>query len=180
MRGKQSRSSALTRQNDLNSNDLSSINWPMATSDPTARLRFGFALVGLARRWRRALDERMDALGLSDAAWPPLVHLDRSGDGITQNELAARCGIDGSSLVRLLDKLSEGGLIERRVSPTDRRSRLVFLTTKGRRVLTSVYRILQDAEIAMLRDINDRQLQSTLDVFERIERRLADPDETIS
>ncbi|MGJ5179302.1 MarR family winged helix-turn-helix transcriptional regulator [Bradyrhizobium oligotrophicum] len=149
----------------------------MATSSSTARLRFGFALVGLARRWRRALDERMGVLGLSDAAWPPLVHLDRPGDGITQNELAARCGIDGSSLVRLLDMLGERGLIERRVSPHDRRSRLVLLTTKGRHVLTSVYRILQDAEIAMLTDIDDQQLQSTLGVFDRIERCLARPDE---
>jgi len=137
----------------------------MSTSASNARLRFGFALVGLARRWRRELDERMAALGLSDAAWPPLVHLDRSGDGITQNELAARCGIDGSTLVRLLDMLAEQGLIERRVSPTDRRSRLVFLTAKGRRSLTSVYRVLQQAEVTMLRDIDDKHLQATLDIF---------------
>ena len=52
-----------------------------SASDP--RLHFGFALVGLARRWRRAFDGRMATLGLSDAAWPPLLHLDRSGDGIT-------------------------------------------------------------------------------------------------
>ena len=138
----------------------------MAPSASTARLRFGFALVGLARRWRRALDERMGALGLSDAAWPPLVHLDRSGDGITQNELAARCGIDGSSLVRLLDMLGERELIERRVSPTDRR----------RRLLTSVYRVLREAESAMLRDIDDTRLQATLDMFDRIEQRLIEGD----
>lgn len=148
----------------------------MAPSASTARLRFGFALVGLARRWRRALDERMGALGLSDAAWPPLVHLDRSGDGITQNELAARCGIDGSSLVRLLDMLGERELIELRVSPTDRRSRLVFLTAKGRRLLTSVYRVLREAESAMLRDIDDTRLQATLDMFDRIEQRLIEGD----
>lgn len=144
---------------------------PHSASDD--RLRFGFALVGLARRWRRALDGRMAALGLSDAAWPPLVHLDRSGDGITQNELAARCGIDGSTLVRLLDILGEQGLVERRVAPADRRSRLVFLTAKGRRTLTSVYRVLQQAEVAMLRNIDDKQLQVTLDAFAQIEQHLA-------
>ena len=57
--------------------------------------------------WRHALDGRMAALGLSDAAWPPLVYLDRSGEGVTQSELATRCGIDGSTLVRLLDILGE-------------------------------------------------------------------------
>jgi MarR family transcriptional regulator for hemolysin len=140
------------------------------------RLRFGFALVGLARRWRRALDARMAALSLSDAAWPPLVHLDRAGDGITQNELAVRCGIDGSTLVRLLDILAEQGLVERRVSPADRRARLIYLTPKGRRALTSVYRILRQAEIAMLKDIDDERLHATLGVFVQIEHRLAKED----
>jgi MarR family transcriptional regulator for hemolysin len=151
---------------------------PKSASD--ARLRFGFALVGLGRRWRHALDGRMAALGLSDAAWPPLVYLDRSGEGVTQSELATRCGIDGSTLVRLLDILGEQGLVERRISPTDRRSRLVFLTTKGRRALTAVYRVLQEAEVAMLREVDDKRLQTTLDVFAQIEQRLAEPDQGAS
>lgn len=145
----------------------------MPSSASTARLRFGFALVGLARRWRHALDARMGALGLSDAAWPPLVHLDRGGDGITQNELALRCGIDGSTLVRLLDILGEQGLVERRVSPTDRRARLIYLTAKGRRALGAVYRVLEQAEVAMLKDVDDEHLHGTLEVFAQIERRLA-------
>jgi MarR family transcriptional regulator for hemolysin len=158
--------------NSLYPNRFYSNELPMTASAANPRLRFGFALVGLARRWRRALDERMATLGLSDAAWPPLVHLDRSGDGITQVELAARCGIDGSTLVRLLDLLGEQGLVERRACPTDRRSRLVFMTAKGRRSLASVYRVLQQAEVEMLRDIDDRRLQATLDVFKQIEGRL--------
>ncbi|MBV8510829.1 MAG: MarR family transcriptional regulator [Xanthobacteraceae bacterium] len=151
----------------------------MPSHPSDVRLSFGFALVGLARRWRRALDRRMAALGLSDAAWPPLVHLDRSGDGITQNELATRCGIDGSTLVRLLDLLSEQELIERKISPTDRRSRLVFLTAKGRRALTLVYRVLQQAEVAMLKHIDDKSLRTTLGVFTQIEQRLAVANEKI-
>ena len=72
--------------------------------------------------------------------------------------------------------LGERELIERRVSPTDRRSRLVFLTAKGRRLLTSVYRVLREAESAMLRDIDDTRLQATLDMFDRIEQRLIEGD----
>ncbi|MDR3468148.1 MAG: MarR family transcriptional regulator [Xanthobacteraceae bacterium] len=119
----------------------------------------------------------MAALDLSDAAWPPLVHLDRAGDGIGQTELAARCGIDGSSLVRLLDRLSELGLVERRVSPTDRRSRLVFLSPAGRQALASVYAILKDAEVEMLSDVDDAELTMMLAVFRRIEARLKNDQE---
>ncbi|MBS0469189.1 MAG: MarR family transcriptional regulator [Proteobacteria bacterium] len=53
------------------------------------------------------------AEGLSDAAWTPLVHLHRLGDGISQTDMAAAEGLDGSSLVRLPDMLVAQGLIER-------------------------------------------------------------------
>lgn len=150
----------------------------MTEGHSTSRLRFGFALVGLARRWRRALDERMAEIGLSDAAWPPLVHLDRSGEGASQGELAARCGIDGSTLVRLLDLLETRGLVERRVSPTDRRARLIYLTPAGRETLAAVYDVLKESEIAMLADVEDAELASALDVFGRVEERLAGSGKT--
>ena len=47
---------------------------------------------------------------------------------------------------------------------------------KGRRLLTSVYRVLREAESAMLRDIDDTRLQATLDMFDRIEQRLIEGD----
>ncbi|MGO4611814.1 MarR family transcriptional regulator, partial [Variovorax sp. 2RAF20] len=76
--------------------------------------RIGIRLVGLARRWRQALDARLSSAGLSDATWAPLIHLHELGGGISQSELAAAVGLDGSSLVRLLDILVEQALIERR------------------------------------------------------------------
>ena len=91
-----------------------------ASSSPRARLGVRFAL--LARRWRRVLDARLAASGLSDATWVPLVHLEESGGGVTQKELAALVGIEGSSLVRLIDILGRQGLVERRVDTTDGRA----------------------------------------------------------
>ena len=102
------------------------------TPPAPARLRFGIKFVLLARRWRQALDQRLAEVGLSDATWAPLVHLWESGGGISQKDLAALVGIDGSSLVRLLDILAGRGLVERRMDPADRRTRLVFLTEAGR------------------------------------------------
>ncbi|WP_410859550.1 MarR family winged helix-turn-helix transcriptional regulator, partial [Paraburkholderia sp. SIMBA_054] len=56
---------------------------------------------------------------MTDATWVPLVHLHQTGGGLTQKELAALVGIDGSSLVRLLDILCRQGLAERRVDERD-------------------------------------------------------------
>lgn len=138
----------------------------------TPRARFGFAFVLLARRWRRLLDRRIGALGLTDATWTPLIHLQMAGDGISQTELAALVGIEGSSLVRLLDILVARGLVERQADPRDRRTRLIVLTEAGRAVLGDIRRVLDEAEAEMLADAGDEELAAALGLFARIDRRL--------
>lgn len=126
----------------------------------------------LARRWRRSLDRRLATLGLTDATWTPLVHLQESGDGISQKDLAARVGIEGSSLVRLLDILVRGGLVERRTDEGDRRTRLIFLTDAGRQTLKDIRRELWLGEAELLADLTDAEIAALLDAFARIDERL--------
>ena len=137
------------------------------------RLRFGFQLVGFARRWRRELDRRLADVGLTDATWAPLIHLHEAGEGNSQKELAALVGIDGSSLVRLLDILAGRGLIERRVEESDRRTRLVFLTPAGREAVEDIRAQLLQAETAMLGDLSDDEISIILKAFDKVDQRLA-------
>ena len=51
-----------------------------------------------------------------------------SREGVSQAEVAAWLGIEPIALVRMLDKLHEEGLVERRSHPTDRRVRTLWLT----------------------------------------------------
>ena len=60
-----------------------------------------------------------------------MIGLHRLGDGISQSELAAAIGIDGSTLVRLLDMLVEQDLIERQPHPHDGRATGLQLTPQG-------------------------------------------------
>ena len=53
---------------------------------------------------------------------------------IDQNGLAARLGVDRNTTSLLVDRLEAKGLLERRVSPEDRRARLLRLTTRGERL----------------------------------------------
>ncbi len=144
-----------------------------ALTDP--RHRIGIRLVGLARRWRQALDARLSASGLSDATWAPLMHLHELGsdNDVSQSALAAAVGLDGSSLVRLLDILVERGLIERRPHPEDRRVKLVHLTPAGRRTVAALRKQLQTIESELLADIGEQDAQTLLRAFERIEARIA-------
>jgi MarR family transcriptional regulator, transcriptional regulator for hemolysin len=60
-----------------------------------------------------------------------LVRLDRC-EGLKQSELAEILDLQPITLTRLLDKLCESGLIERRSDPADRRAKRLFLTAAAR------------------------------------------------
>ena len=53
-------------------------------------------------------------------------------DGQTQTQLQQTVGMDHSTIVRTLDRMARDGLIERRLSPSDRRAFEIYLTEKGR------------------------------------------------
>jgi MarR family transcriptional regulator for hemolysin len=144
----------------------------MEASSASPRSRFGIEFVLLARRWRRALDRRLGMVGLTDATWAPLVHLWESGDGISQKDLAALVGIEGSSLVRLLDILASRGLVERRTDEIDRRAKLIFLTEAGRAAVAGIRLELSRGEAEMLADLSDAEIAAMLDAFGQIGRRL--------
>ena len=128
----------------------------------------------LARRWRRAIDSRLAAAGLTDATWVPLVHLHETGGGITQKALAQRVGVDGSSLVRVLDILCRQGLVERRADASDGRARLIHLTATGQHRVAQILRELAAAEQPLLAGLSDAALAAMLDGFDRIEARMQD------
>ena len=140
------------------------------------RSRFGIKFSLLARRWRRAIDAHLMASGLTDATWVPLVHLKQTGGGITQKELAALVGVDGSSLVRVLDILAREGLVERRRDESDGRANLISLTPEGEDRVGEIRRELARVESVMLSELSDRDIAAMLAHFETIERRMSEPD----
>lgn len=112
-----------------------------AETTDSRQQRFSAAAVLLqdtARAWRLKLDQRLRPLGLSQAKWRTLVLVNRAGDGVTQKHLADLMGIEGPTLVRLLDRLEADGWVERRVCPRDRRNRLIHLSAKSRDMLVRI------------------------------------------
>ncbi|WP_147180441.1 MULTISPECIES: MarR family winged helix-turn-helix transcriptional regulator [Alphaproteobacteria] len=136
------------------------------------RREFGFRLVGLSRRWRHYVDEGVAAAGLSDATWAPLFHLHRAGGGLLQKELAARIGLDGSSLVRLLDILEGLGLLQRHTEADDRRAKRLYLTSAGTERVQEIMGRLVPLENDLLQDLGDAEIAVVLSAFEKIEARI--------
>jgi len=97
----------------------------------TLNREFAFTLNDVARMLRTYADHRAGQFGITRAQWVVLVRLDRS-EGLKQSELAEVLDLQPISLTRLLDKLCECGLIERRPDPVDRRAKRLFLTPAAR------------------------------------------------
>ncbi|WP_345798467.1 MarR family transcriptional regulator [Castellaniella sp. MT123] len=148
------------------------------TSSPGPRARFGIRFSLLARRWHHVLDAHLVQAGLTGATWAPLIHLDETGGGMTQKDLALLVGVDGSSLVRVLDILERQGLIERQRSETDGRARLVHLTPEGKRHVADIRRELGQGERALLADLSDDEILVLLQCFDRIDSRITDLENT--
>jgi len=95
---------------------------------------FAFILNDVARLLRTYADHRAAQFGITRAQWVVLVRVQRS-EGLNQSELAEILDLQPITLTRLLDKLCDSGLIERRPDPTDRRAKRLFLTAAARPVL---------------------------------------------
>jgi MarR family transcriptional regulator for hemolysin len=88
----------------------------------------------VARMLRTYADHKASQFGITRAQWVVLVRLDRF-EGLKQAELAEMLDLQPITLTRLLDRLSECGLIERRPDPNDRRAKLLYLTPKAKPLL---------------------------------------------
>lgn len=117
-----------------------------------------FRLAYLTRCWRKVLDAEFQSSGLTDATWRPLLHLSILGDGVRQKDLAASVGIEGPSLVRLIDTLVVKGLIQRSEDGTDRRAKLLCLTPEGQLIVARIKEIVAPLENELLSPFSDSDI----------------------
>ena len=94
------------------------------------------ALALVIARMRDIWHKRMRAIDLTP---PQSIALRKLLDGpLPMGSVAEVLSCDASTLTGIADRLEERGLIERRVDPSDRRVKLLALTTTGRELVTSI------------------------------------------
>lgn len=110
-----------------------------------------------------ALSQRINALvhrsgggGLSFNQFAVLEQLSRAPEGETPARLAARLGLAKATMTNIVGKLRDGHLVQTEENPTDRRSKLVFLTTRGRSARTSILASLDP----LLKTLTDKDAAS--------------------
>ncbi len=139
---------------------------------------FGFLIHDVARLLRKNFSRRVQSVGLTQEQCRVIVHLSRC-EGIQQVDLAELLEIKPITLARLLDKLQESGLIERRVNPDDRRAFRLYLTRAAHALLKKILAIGAATRSDAYRHISASDLQMTFSVLSRLKANLADAEDTL-
>ncbi|AAM39133.1 MarR family transcriptional regulator [Xanthomonas phaseoli pv. phaseoli] len=133
---------------------------------PRAQLSSG--LLVAARQWQRLADQAFSEFDLSSACTGPLLMIGRSGGGIRQVALAQQLGMEGPSLVRLLDKLAAQGLLRREADSSDRRANQLWLTDAGQALVGQIEIRLDALRAQVFGALSDADVQVVLTLWEQI------------
>ena len=130
--------------------------------------RFSRLLILAARRWSTHIDEVIrQRTGQPRSRWQTLAALAFSEGPTATIELAERMAVQWPSLIRTLNDLEAEGLIERRLNPADKRSRLVSITGKGLAVFAEVKTVLDPTRAELLAGFPDEELAAAERLLER-------------
>jgi len=142
-------------------------------------LSLGLLIHDAARLLRRRFEARVSQHGLSAAQWRLLVQL-KKGEGIPQARLAALLEIEPISVSRLLDRMEEGGWIERRPDPADRRVRNVHPTGRTREMFNEIRAVAGEIYAEALNGLSPASQEAVLEGLRIITENLAEADRVSS
>lgn len=130
--------------------------------------RFFHALHSTARSWRQAVDRRLKHVGLSQASWMTITVAAKAQVPLSQSELADRLGVEGATLVAMIDRLVKAGLVERAPSTVDRRIKHVVVTASGQRLYDSVKTEANALRKELLATVDSQKLAAATELLEAL------------
>jgi MarR family transcriptional regulator, transcriptional regulator for hemolysin len=133
--------------------------------------QFVSQLVESSRLLRNYIEHRAKGRGTTRAQWIVLFRL-RQQEGLSQVDLADVLELQPISLVRLLDRLVEHGLLERRHDLRDRRTNRLFLTERGRQLVDDLDSLRDAIATDVLQDIPADSIQTSLETLIDVKDRI--------
>lgn len=95
-------------------------------------------------------------------------------DGMTQKEIANTIGIEASTIVPIIDKLEEQGIVIRKLDHNDRRNNLIFLTGKSEAKWELIIECALELEKASRQGLREEELETTKRTLRKIAQNVTD------
>ncbi len=127
----------------------------------------GFVMHDVARMMRYRFDARARDLGVTRPQWRALLHMARN-PGLTQAELADLLEVERITLCRMIDRLAEAGLVERREDPRDRRVWRLHLLPAAHAIVDRLAAIGAELEEEMLAALSTAERAVFIESLKRL------------
>ena len=117
---------------------------------------------------RERMDARMSRFGMTPAQTHVLRYLRQNGGQMPQRELLENLKVKPSTVNGILDRMEEKGLVERSVSGTDARRRVVALTPAGLEREAEAKQSFLEAEALIARGMTEEETDTLRSLLERV------------
>ncbi len=131
--------------------------------------RFSDALHSTSRSWRQAVDRKLKYLGVSQASWMTIAMAAKARSPLSQSELADKLGVEGATMVAMIDRLVKAGLVLREASTTDRRVKHVVLTSAGLKIYEKVKTEAAALRRDLLANVDQKKLLIATELLEGLQ-----------
>ena len=92
----------------------------------------------------------------------------QSNEGLNQSELGEAMGVDRSTVVAVIDRLEQRGLVHRMPAPNDRRSYALRLSVAGAATLRRLQPLIRRHEAAIASGLSAAEQRTLIDLLRRI------------
>ena len=120
-----------------------------------------FTISDVGRLLRTHADQKARRFGMTRAQWAVLLRLERR-EGLKQSDLAEQLDLQPITLTRLVDRLCNNALIERRADLNDRRAKRLYLTPAARPLLARIAGQVEELSETVLAGIKPAEIDRML------------------
>jgi len=132
----------------------------------------GFVVNMTAKAFQKSFDiELRKNAGVSLSQWRVVGALVIQ-PGLTQKEIADKVGIEGATLVPIIDKMEKEGLLKRKPDSSDRRVNRIYLTQKADSLWESMVECALKIRKSSTKNISENDIQTTLETLRKISQNL--------
>ncbi len=133
----------------------------------------GFHIADAARLMRKRFDAAARRFNVTGAQWRVLMATDLH-PGINQGQLAERLDVEPITTCRMVDRLVQAGLMERRPNPADRRAWNLHVTDDAQPLIGTVRDIGADVVGQALAGFSQEEKDLLCSMLERVRTNLLD------
>jgi DNA-binding MarR family transcriptional regulator len=130
-----------------------------------------FQIADIGRLFRRNFNGDAKDIGITGPQWRVLFNLERT-PGINQGQLSERLEVEPITTCRMIDRLEQAGLVERRRDPLDRRAWQIYLSDAAQPLIGQLHHIADDMTAKALHGLSEDEKAQLTGLLDRMRSNL--------